>query len=666
MKKLLAIFGTSLLVVSPAFLVVSCTKKEKNIDDISLKTAVEQIGKSVYLTDTKKYNFNYQMNDILRTKRIKDISTIYGNDTYTKDDLSSYSRFDDLYNYYFDKNLFADNLSISENINWEGNIQAQNSKNLELLLVTIPNLLDLLGNGKIFTFIFKLIEIAPSILVSLSDNYLVSYLNKILSKENSESFSNAFSNEPYTNFTNQEALNSSIIGLSNSIDFLLGNKNELKIPTKEQSQGEYFLNSISLLTNNLRSILKKEKTINLDLIIDLPAIAEVIRFARTLIVYITNGVDSIYKENQNQSGHNYFEEIEKFRNSVIEAKKNELNILNVFEFLDSTYEDGEGLKLIFALLFQSYKEPKLRAGKLTINVGAISDENIQVKGITPLLQASINAVFPTFYITEGLPSIVVSLLKILKIDKVNLASVTIDLLNSLVSGSNFKGIIDIMNHFLIINFIKNEQLKSKIESLKEIDEIYKNSLWTELYGGTFINKFYEVLFNKKIEEKINIKGILENSKISFLGEKILYKDILSKINNNQDFKGDFKIDFSNISQIVIDLRKILDLKNGIKTDINIKDFQSNLETLFVNLQGMKKLTSWASNTETSEGSSLWDKYQAEQNKYNKNLRADILTQKIKSVNQNKKYSYEVIVENKKYVINLKMLKNNKFQIISIN
>ncbi len=665
MKKLLAIFGSSLLVVSPAILVVSCTKNEKIIDDISLQTAVEQIGKSIYLTDTKNYNFDYQMDGILKNKRIKDISNIYGNDNYTKDDLNSYSRFDELYRYYFDKNLFNDNLKVAETINFEGNIKPQNSATLETILVTIPNLLELLGNGKIIALLFKLLTIFPSFIVNLSDNYLVSYLDKILSKENSDAFSNAFSNEPYADFTNQESLNSAIIGFSNSIDYLIGNKNQLQIPTKDEVEGELFLNSISKLTTNLKSIFNNEKSISLDLIIDLPAIAEIVRFVRTLIVYIANGVGTIYTESESSGNKNYFKQIEAFRNTKIDATKNEINVLNFLDFLESTYKNGDGLKLILALLFQSYESPKIKVSWGLPSVGVIADEKIQLKGINPLLQASMNAIFPTFYITEGLSPIIVNLLKILKIDRINLASVCIELLNSLVSGSNFKGIIDVINYPLVSAIIKDEILKEKLKSLKKIDEIYKNSLWDELYSGKFINKILLILNNEENEKDINIKNIIENTNVTFLGRKLTYKEVFWNITNNDDFEGEFKIDFTNISELLINLRKILDLKNGEKSDANLYKFQTNLQTLFVNLQGIKKLTSWITDEENEQGDSLWEEFRQEQSKYNKKINEDILNQKIVSITDLKNYSYQVEVENKKYTIKLKMLKSNKFQISSI-
>ncbi|WP_342258390.1 lipoprotein [Spiroplasma endosymbiont of Dioctria linearis] len=666
MKKLLAIFGSSLLVVSPTILVVSCTKNKKIIDDISLQTAVEQIGKSIYLSDTKNYNFDYQMDGILKNKRIKDISNIYGNDNYTKDDLNSYSRFDELYRYYFDKNLFNEDLKVAETINFEGNIKPQNSATLETILVTIPNLLELLGNGKIIALLFKLLTIFPSFIVNLSDNYLVSYLDKLLSKENSEAFSNAFSNEPYADFTNQESLNSAIIGFSNSIDYLIGNKNQLEIPTKDELEEEVFLNSISKLTTNLKSIFNNEKSISFDLIIDLPAIAEIVRFVRTLIVYIANGVGTIYTESESNGNKNYFKQIEVFRDTKIDATKNEINVLNFLDFLESTYKNGDGLKLILALLFQSYENPKLKTIFPGIpSVGVIADEKIQLKGINPLLQASMNAIFPTFYITEGLSPIIVNLLKAFKIDRVNLGSVCIELVNSLVSGSNFKGIIDIMNSFLVSSIIKDEILKEKLKSLKKIDEIYKNSLWDELYSGKFINKILLVLNNEENEEDINIKNIIQNTNVTFLGRKLTYKEVFWNIINNEDFEGEFKIDFTNISELLINLRKILDLKNGEKNENDLYKFQTNLQTLFVNLQGSKKLTSWVTNPKNEEESSLWEEYRKEQSKYNKKINDDILNQEIISVTDLKNYSYQVEVENKKYTIKLKMLKSKKFQISSI-
>ncbi|WP_339029323.1 lipoprotein [Spiroplasma endosymbiont of Cantharis nigra] len=666
MKKLLAIFGSSLLVVSPAILVVSCTKNKKIIDDISLQTAVEQIGKSIYLTDTKNYNFDYQMDGILKNKRIKDISNIYGNDNYTRDDLNSYSRFDELYRYYFDKNLFKDDLKVAETINFEGNIKPQNSATLETILVTIPNLLELLGNGKIIALLFKLFTIIPSFIVNLSNNYLVSYLDKILSKENSDAFSNAFSNEPYADFTNQESLNSAIIGFSNSIDYLIGNKNQLEIPTKDEVEGQLFLNSITKLTINLKSIFNNEKSISFDLIIDLLAISEIVRFVRTLIVYIVNGVGTIYTESESNGNKNYFKQIELFRNAKVDATKNEINFLSFFEFLESTYKNGDGLKLILALLFQSYENPKLKTNRLGIpNMGVIADEKIQLKGINPLLQASMNAIFPTFYITEGLSPIIAKLLKWLKIDRINLASVCIELINSLVSGSNFKGIIDIMNSSLVSPIIKDEILKERLKSLKKIDEIYKNSLWNELYSGKFINKILLVLNNEENEKDINIKNIIENTNLTFLGRKLTYKEVFWNITNNEDFKGEFKIDFTNISELLINLRKLLDLKNDEKSDVNLYKFQTNLQTLFANLQGIKKLTSWITNEENEQSDSLWEEFRQEQSKYNKKINDDILNQKNVSITDLKNYSYQVEVENKKYIIKLKMLKSNKFQISSI-
>ncbi|WP_339034848.1 hypothetical protein [Spiroplasma endosymbiont of Cantharis rufa] len=665
MKKLLSIFASSLLVISPIFLVVSCTKNKKVIDDISLQTAVEQIGKSIYLTDTNNYDFDYQMNGVLKNKRIKDISNVYGNDNYTKDNLNSYSRFDELYKYYFDKNLFNNNLKVAEKINFEGNIRPQNSDSLEMILLKIPNLLELLGNGKIIAALFKLFTIIPTIIVNLSDNYLFSYLNKILSKENSEAFSNAFSNDPYDDFTNQESLNSAIIGFSNSIDYLIGNKNKLEIPTKEEVEGKYFLNSISKLTSNLKLIFNNEKSISLDLIIDIPAIAEIVRFVRTLIVYIVNGVGTIYIESESNGNKNYFKQIEVFRNTKIDNTKNEINILNFLEFLESTYKNGEGLKLILALLFQSYEKPKLKNNFGFPSVGVISDESIQVKGIIPLLQASMNAIFPTFYITEGLPPVIIKLLKLFKIDRVNLSSVCIELINSMVSGLNFKGIIDIMNSWLVFSIIKDNKLKEKLNSLKEIEEIYKNSLWDELYSGKFINKFLFVLTNQENEEYINFKNILENTTMSFLGRKFTYRDFFWNIINNEDFKGEFKIDFTNISEVIINFRRILDLKNGEKNDVDFYKFQTNLQTLFANLQGSKKLTSWVINDKNEENS-LWEEFRQGQSKYNKEINDNILNQEILSITDLKKYSYQVEVENKKYIIKLEMLKSNKFQISSIS
>ncbi|AGR42056.1 hypothetical protein [Spiroplasma diminutum] len=668
MKKLLSIVSSTLLVISPTSLLVSCTNTKKILDSTSLKVAVEQIAKATYLSETEGYDFKYQFDDILKTKRIKDISSIYGQNTYTEDGLSSFSRFNDLYKYYFQNQLFTNNFKSSENI-LNGNIKPKNTSNLETLLVTMPNLLELLPNvitklseGNILSSIIDLILATPSIVQTIKNNYLFSYLNKILSPENASLLSNAFSNEIYKGFTNQETLNSAMIGFSNGIDYLVGNNNKLLVPTKGQSSGENFLISIEKLTNNLTLLNKKEKTIKLDLILDLPAIAEIIRFVRTLIVYTANGIKYIYT-NEKQNETNYFSIINEYRQDDFSEDSNELDFMKMINLLSSTYANGDGIRMILSLMFQSYESPKLKSWLIIPNLGFISDESIQVEGITPLVQSFINSKFPTISLTEGLNPSIVAILKLFKLSKINIASFVVDLLNTLASNNNLNEMVKILNKEEVKFFIKQYIDLSKIKQLKKTKSLTTDSLWYGIYQGTIIKDLNNIFNENQMTDDFNIQKIIENPSLSVLGEKMSIKDLINNI--DMESSNELKLNFSDISQLIVELRKVIDKVNGAEENFESKELIDNLNSILTNLKGFGRLTSWTTIPEAGEKDSLLDKYKQQQLDLKQKIKDDLIDITVSSISQSKNYSYQVNFEDKSYKIKLKMLKNKKFQVESI-
>ncbi|QHX36603.1 hypothetical protein [Spiroplasma sp. BIUS-1] len=652
MKKILSLLGSSLITVSPATLLVSCTTPKVKLNEISMKTITEQVAKAAYLEKKSDYDFNYQLDEILKVKRIKDVSTIFS--TNVDDQITAYSRVGELFDKYVDYNLFVKDYELKDGI------KPKEASSIETLFVTLPNLVEMLSDGKIINFLFNSVLVLPEITNVLRNNYLVGYLDKILSTENTELLVNAFSNDKYANFTNQEVMNSAIMGLSNAIDFMLGNSNKINVPKKEQSSGKEFLASIDKLTKNLTAIRKKEKTLSLDLIRDLPAIAEIIRFARTLIVYTSQGVASLSSDTSNG---NYFKEIDEFRKAYFNVKDNNLNIISLIYLLVDTFNDGSGIRKILAVLFQSYETPNIKNG-LIPNVSIISNEKIYETGLTPIIQSIFNSFMPTLDITTGVPLWLTLILKVLKIDRINIGSIFNEIIVTIVSNNSFKEMIDVFNNILVINQISNKEIKDKIKSLKQT-ALYKEQSWTSLFEGNFINDLLKLL-NKETGNQINIKSILKNTKISFLGSELSITEIFLKIKNTDIGSRKLLLDFENISNLIKDLRSILDLNNGIKhPEFIYKNFVDNLASIIENLSGIKKLTNWITVSENGKPSIL-DEYKQDQKQLKTDIYDNLYNLKVTSVNKLSDYSYEALIGEQTFKVNYVLNKKNKLQIKSIN
>ncbi|AUB31478.1 hypothetical protein [Spiroplasma floricola] len=653
MKKILSLLGASLLTISPTVLLVSCSTNKVNFNENSVQTIVEQIGKSIYLSDTKNYDINYQMDEVIKTNRIKNLSRSFTDD----ENITQYSRFAELYNQYFDENMFSSDLQVQENINVLGNIQPKSLGFAETLLVTIPNLLGTLSDGKIIKFIFNSVLTLPQITNVLKNNYLVGYLDKILSQENTKLLSSAFSSDIYVGFTNQEVMNSAIMGFANSINYMLRETKVIEIPTKDNLTEEKFLESIVTLTKNLTSIRKKEKSIKLDLIRDLPAIAELIRFIRTLIIYTENGVKAL----SNSKNENYFDDISKYRKAEFNSVDNKFDILTTVNMLINTYNDGSGIRKILSVLFQSYKNPKIKVF-ITPRFGAIASEEIYSEGITSLLQVTLNSIFPTIVLNNKL--IDNSMRALIEIpDKVVISSIICEFINIIISNNSLNDFLSAITYPGLSLIIGND-ISDIMKNLSQNEKIKKGKIWDGIYSGDYINEFIKTFANKELSKTINIKNFLESKKIDILGTKLTIFEIFQKINETQ-VKGKIEVNFDRLSSLILDLRIILDLNNSIKNEeFEYKNFTNNIASLVEDLSGVKKLTLWLSQSSDND-LSIIENYKHQQANLKKEINDNILNLEVTNMKMIGKYSYEINFENKKYEINLKVIDKKKLQVKSI-
>ncbi|WP_338985571.1 lipoprotein [Spiroplasma endosymbiont of Diplazon laetatorius] len=649
MKKILSLLGATLITVSPATLLVSCATKDMKLNENSVKTLVEQIAKAAYLNENKGYDYQYEMDEILKVKRIKDISTVFENNI--DEDITAYSRFGELYDKYMDKNPFVNGYELEEGL------KPKSATSLETLFVTLPNLIDMLASGKLIKFLFNSVLVLPQITGVLKNHYLTGYLDNILSKENADLLSKAFSNDIYEGFTNQETINSALMGLSNSIDFMLRNTKTIEIPNKENSTGDAFLASVEKLTKNLTAINKKEKTINLDLIVDLPAIAEIIRFARTMIVYTAQGVSSL-----STSTGNYFKDITTFRKNNFDVKNNKLDIIAALDLIVDTYNDGSGLRKMLSVLFQSYENPKIKTIGIgnfaTPILGVLSDEIIYEEGLSPLIQALFNSIIPSIKLSDEMnKKLITTGIK----DNINIGSGILELVNTIISNNSINGLFKCLNSV----FVRSQLPEVAQKIVKELinTSVAKDSIWEGLYGGEFVKLILNSM-GKNVEQNINIKTILEGSRVNILETELSITEIFSKIKNTSA-KGNFLLDFDKLSNLISGLRSILDLNNGIKDEsFKYSEFVDNLSGIVTDLAGMNKLTDWLTQPNGQNGSII-ENYNQNQAKLKLDIYNDVYNLQAQSVNKLSNYAYKAVIQGKEITINFSLSKKSKLQIKSI-
>ncbi|QEH61755.1 hypothetical protein SCHIN_v1c05580 [Spiroplasma chinense] len=406
MKKLLGILGAVSLSASASVSVVACSSQRPNLfnDEISqdtLSKLMSQYAKVLFINQNGAGDSGLHISpgEIFNSK-IK--SQYLDKLDLTKFDksleISDTTRFQELGSNYLNFDKLSSELSVSEDIYQNGVMSMESSAPdiLKTLAENAPTLLSALANPSALAGILEKFDMS-----SLLSPDIAQVFGKVLTNENMQLIENAFSNEVYANMSMQQALDSSVIGLANALENLTNPSSGVWIEytgfsdsnMSEQLEANY-QKAIGSLSGVIGGLISGTKSINFDLIKNLPAIAEIIRFIRTLLVYLnqytfddyTNGIIKVNK-------------VETVRSKKMQDVANEVDLKPLLQSLKYMVNDTDNngavvIKNLLAVVAGSVKTTNIQEnydgghdgfadllGNVVVNIAGMESISVNVSGL---------------------------------------------------------------------------------------------------------------------------------------------------------------------------------------------------------------------------------------------------------------------------------------------
>ena len=271
MKKLLGLLGALGLTVSAGATVVACQAESEqiNFDNKSQQDSISKImssySKGLFLNQNElgknKYHFS---SEYLMAKKIKNsyLSDLGLKDFNENEGVMDTTRYSEIYNKYLDSNLLSDDLKLSDDI-YQGEVLSPESSivsTLSSITGMVPTILNLLSDpSKVGQLLLGFAGNVDKISSIISPSVLKTLAN-VLNDETLETLENAFSNDIYKDMSYQEALNSSVIGLSNAVNKLINGKNVKKLAYKSNEDIKTnFKEATNVIATNVLGLFSGEK-----------------------------------------------------------------------------------------------------------------------------------------------------------------------------------------------------------------------------------------------------------------------------------------------------------------------------------------------------------------------------------------------------------------------
>ena len=350
MKKLLGLLGALGLTVSAGATVVACQAESEqiNFDNKSQQDSISKImssySKGLFLNQNElgknKYHFS---SEYLMDKKIKNsyLSDLGLKDFNENEGVMDTTRYSEIYNKYLDSNLLSDDLKLSDDI-YQGEVLSPESSivsTLSSITGMVPTILNLLSDpSKVGQLLLGFAGNVDKISSIISPSVLKTLAN-VLNDETLETLENAFSNDIYKEMNYQEALNSSVIGLSNAVNKLINGKNVKKLAYKSNEDIKTnFKEATNIIATNVLGLFSGEKSFKFDILENIDSIAEVIRFVRTMVLYLDS-----FKDELNGKSLLTIENVDKKRAQKIDIKRNSFDVKNILNILEEMVKDDSGV-----------------------------------------------------------------------------------------------------------------------------------------------------------------------------------------------------------------------------------------------------------------------------------------------------------------------------------
>ncbi|QEH61758.1 hypothetical protein SCHIN_v1c05610 [Spiroplasma chinense] len=574
MKKLLSILGAMSITASASASVVACgPAKVTNLytDNVSQETIAKlmsQYAKGLYLNQngeqtTKSHISSSEVfNNMVKDQYLDDLG-LEGFDESLG--ISKYTRFNEVASNFINTENLTSKVEVSERV-WQGGVVSMENQVPELLQSVVdmaPSLIGALANPAALAGMLENLDISAFI-----QPEVLKVMANVLTEENFQLIENAFSNDVYENMSVQQSLDSSVIGLANAMANLTGTGTDKFIQSsgfdKDTLDTDLETNynlAINSLIKSIGGFMGGSVSIKFDLVESVPAVAEILRFVRTLLVYLNSFT---YEDYTNAEGVKAVD-VKTKRDTSMNEIDNTTDIKKLLDVLKYMVNDQDGngvvvLKNVLGILAATSSSVACVVSETVPNTGVYPSEHA---AFGDLITKILFAMTGMSEIVEAnpIPSIPSMVLK------VNVKSFLRDLINS---GANMKGkssanwsVSSQTNQVLTGMFantsLVTEPLKSILEAIKEKGD-----------STTFKNDWVAYLWDNDNEAlNMSIKGMLDqplSGLMSLFGETEVAKKLGFDVKTSTAF--DFLLNKS-LKTIVNDLSAAVDTAKN--TEFNFDD-----------------------------------------------------------------------------------------------
>ncbi|ARU91656.1 hypothetical protein SCLARK_001084 [Spiroplasma clarkii] len=215
-------------------------------------------------------------------------------------------------------------------------LKPKSNETLDTIISQVPKILTLLASPQSATQAIQLIGgddisqlVSPDTLKQLAPSLDATNLAKLAT---------AFSADVYAGLTYSQAIDSSIIGLANAMNLLTNNNSDKEFAYATSADIDTNIEAaVTSLAKNIHSLIKGETKIKFDINKDIPAVAEIIRFIRTLLVYLNT-----FSSEEITGSILSVDTVQKHKAAQFDITKNQFDVNKLFQSLSfmANNEDG--------------------------------------------------------------------------------------------------------------------------------------------------------------------------------------------------------------------------------------------------------------------------------------------------------------------------------------
>ncbi|MBW1242502.1 MAG: hypothetical protein EIB84_07105 [Spiroplasma poulsonii] len=418
------------------------------------------------------------------------------------ENLHDYNRYTELFNRYYDESYLKHDLTT--NLVLTNTVKPETANSTINQIATMGSTaLDMIANQGLAGVLSFVAD--GNLLSEFLSPTILRFANDLLNQNTLLAFRDAFDDSIYKNMSYQEVLTSGVIGLVNAVNELTGQSQRFDYKDKANLQGDAknYLDAMHQFGTTIVDVMNNKIAFKFNILNNLTAINEVIRFVRIILTYL---------DQFDATKSSTWAEINTVRtttyklNSKLDFKKmvNDLSVR-----LTST--NGEGIRSLIAILFQSSEHHQIKANPLA-NLGFLSKEDLTPVGLSALGKVFINKYMP---------------LEILGSIKIYLGNVVWDLINTISAKETLDDMVAFLSNQLIAGQLP-ENIKPVIDKIKA-DPAAINDLFAALYQGDLLGDVLKIILPdsplakiKNLETMLNkpLKNwIPANQFTNIIGEK---------------------------------------------------------------------------------------------------------------------------------------------------